>query len=570
MLSRSTHASSSGLAIMAWRRLACRKRPTGGSYRHYARPSAGAGANPSIGGSSLMTGAESSPVPTLDEALVLQDPYKRIRFDRPLHMTVYGALQSTRLKTVQASFPKAARISPHVLPCWVVHLICDQTVAVRYFSPNSPDYVDTPQRYQSEIGLTVAAVPVGHWASGVVYPQNVRTIVGSQPIMFRNSTTGVELLPSDSPSVYTSPPGNDPFVPPTWDPNYASRFDLPPPRFTDAEVERIISLQADSYDCWDEVMDPKGIKVFAVPTYKLVYKVEMSNGDIAIYDCQSPMPAINTYKINWSPGQSRPVDHFLSDKIGYWQRFMRPDATLEPHTIRPYPFINVKRIQGLFDTILGAMRRRGPMTPDMWEDERILPALGPMQDGNAQTLFEYTLNTLTDSPDAVEPRFPIAQRSGPSSTNLFTARARATPRAKPRIMTSAAGTTQTPSAGQAPRYGASTIEKRRVYLRERARLARNAVHGAMRSPLGSPDVTTLHVPDPMGYYKELGVTEPDGRFLDEKHAKAVDRLLGEKFREASRVVHPDNLVTGSKEDFQALEAAYSAVETLGQRRKYSG
>ncbi|WVQ93855.1 hypothetical protein IAU59_000933 [Kwoniella sp. CBS 9459] len=526
------------------------------------------------------------PDTTIDEALATQDPYKRITFHPPSYMIGRGKEIDKRFRLTQLWFDRAQDFEAHILPFWTLTLVCDQTVTTKHFAPNLADYIETPKRVQTGMGLTIAAVGPDHWASGYITPLNIRYLAkDAEDYLNLFPLVDTSSLPSGSARVYSNPVKRcEPFVSPDWNPSIAPKYALSPPRFTDNEVERIISLQAQTTDYWDDVWNPKGIKVFAVPTYKLMYKVVLDRG-VGILDAQSPISAFNTMAINWLRGGIRPADDFLWNTVGIWKRPRTFDRSSDWDGLDSQAFHPESKLNTLFSTIHDAMKRRGPMTPEMWEDERILPDFGLDTKTNVQTLLEWVRGTITGIDERPEPRFPLKARSGSTGQpSIFASRTRpqpaktkqAAPSATSSNTSASPSSAATTSASEPPprderrtsRYGTSSVDKRRAYIRARARLAEENVLKSSYLNNGSLLLKYPRVlPDPKGFYRRLGLYEPGREFLDNRSRATADEKIQDQYFTYSLETHPDR-PGGSDVDFIAVKEANEALETLEKRIAY--
>ncbi|OCF36092.1 hypothetical protein I316_01964 [Kwoniella heveanensis BCC8398] len=485
-----------------------------------------------------------------------------------------------RFDMVKQWFPGMQDLEAHILPFWTLALVCDQVVTQVFQQSGGTYYEEMPKRIQSEIGLTIAAVPPNHWASGYIIPYTVRHLsMGLEQLLKYSKHLPPEQswMPSDTPRIYSNRNDRcDPFVNPEWNPSIAPKFALSPPRLTEREVERIITLQANDIFPWDEIWNPKGIKLFAVPSYSLIYKVSLRSG-LGIMDAQSPVIGNNTLRINWLPGGTRGTDEYLWQKIGFQTRPRQPDGRFgigEPERCAFQP--NTK-ISTLFSTVHEAMKRRGPMTREMWEDPRIFPDFGPATEGNCQTLDNWIQDHVSGYDKLPEPRYPLRhnQRSSGASSSIFASRIKPkTGAARPANAEDAAS--HSPSSTQAPpkeerttgRFGVSAADKRRAYIRNRAKLAGDAVLRSTFLDKGSalsryPTV----LPDPKGHYRRLGIYEPGREFLEVKTREMADKKISEQYIAYSLETHPDR-PGGSDAEFIPVKEANVALETLEKRLAY--
>ncbi|WVF66233.1 hypothetical protein IAT40_000973 [Kwoniella sp. CBS 6097] len=467
----------------------------------------------------------------------------------------------------------------HVLPFWTLALVCDQVVTQRFKQERGTFYVETPKRIQSEIGFTIAAVAPDHWASGYTISDSVGLHVmqlGELHSYSRHLPADLSWLPSGTPRIYSDPnDGCEPFVSSIWNPSVAPHYALSPPRLTETEVEKIITLQEHDQETWSDVWYPKGIEVFAIPTYKLVYKVVTRSG-LGVLDAQQPERNHNTMAIDWSPGGTRGTNAFLWKNLGFQQRPRQPDGRLRLGDPQIWRFQPSTKITTLFSIVHEAMKRRGPMTPEMWEDKRIFPDFGPSSDGNSQTLHNWIRDQVSGNDSLREPQFPLrgSRGSAGAQPSIFASRIRPkTSAAKP--TTSDENTTSSASSNRASptderptgRFGASSVDKRRAYIRNRAKLAGDAILRSSSFDKGSalsryPKV----LPDPKGHYRRLGIYEPGREYLELKTRGTADQKINDQYFAYSKELHPDR--GGSSEEFAPLADANKALETLEKRLAY--
>ncbi|WRT63654.1 uncharacterized protein IL334_000577 [Kwoniella shivajii] len=516
-----------------------------------------------------------SPALDLDQALVGQDPYKRVRFDYPLtFMSIPFA--SGRLVLARRIWNEnrlnVLAIEPSLIPFWQVHMLCDQKMAVQVHQLNGLVEPFAESRYNSDIGLAIAAVPRDHWASGVFTPWNIRNSNDKLNRIYEHAN---HLLPDESPSIYTTAGmKSDPMIQKQWDPLTAPRFAFGPPDLQGKE-EKIIGLQASAGEIYSEAIVPYGIKTFAIPVYRLMYKVKLSRG-VGIMDAQMPIVDVNTFKVDWQTGGVRPYDEVLAHTMGHFQRRMMGDGSQHHENIINAAFDPPTKIADLVKTVFDAMWSRGPMTAAMWENERILPEFGPIKDGNSQSLYDYTLACLLDKKrELTEPQFPIKRSSTTTSSNLFAARPPDRSRAKTRSTTagtsaSTPSSTSTVTEDRTSRYGSSMRTKLDDHYISQARIRADRIRQNMRAPAPSLSTMMSHyptiLPDPLKYYKLLEIENPPRDYLNPEKRVFIDAKIAEQFRQLSFKNHPD--YGGSAEKMVNLIDANANIETLEKRLNY--
>ncbi|KAK8845423.1 hypothetical protein IAR55_006136 [Kwoniella newhampshirensis] len=512
---------------------------------------------------------------TLDDVLVNQDPYKRIWFGQPL-VFINEQLDGQRFARIRRDWPQATQAVPHLIPFWIISLLCDQRAEHRHRSTNGPDYNNVAERFQSEIGFRVAAVREDHWCSGKHFPHSLRFAMDTNDWL-AETNSGI-FLPSPTPNIYTEPlPAGraDPFMNPEWSEMTAPKFALGPPRFEKGEMERIVALQGAFNAEWDEVLImAKDIKIFAVPIYRLTYKITLRDGT-AYTDGEIEQ----SIRVDWPRGQIQPIKEGPFGTIGNQLPQCRParDGTnrFSLNSIGP-----PSRSAELMRIVMNAMRRRGPMTDAMWEDERILPLIAPSPVISGQGVQNYVNDHVLGRRTLDEPLYPIKRpQVAPTPSSLFSARSSLnyTKRAPANSTSSSSSsgsssrsTGETSSQGSATsRYGPSWAGKRDSYVSSRARLQHERVRQTLRSPQQASKQKPVYpdiLPDPRRYYKILGIDIPRSEMLDVDKREGVDEMISIRYVDLAMKRHPDR--GGSTAEMTMLNEANRQIETLERRLAY--
>nr|XP_019014444.1 uncharacterized protein I206_00526 [Kwoniella pini CBS 10737]OCF53225.1 hypothetical protein I206_00526 [Kwoniella pini CBS 10737] len=480
--------------------------------------------------------------------------------------------ESTRFHLAQRYWRDATFLEPFLLPVWQVHLICDQKIALQREPPNGIVEIGPQQRYYSDMGLAISAVPRDHWASGMFFPWNIRANVETiEHIYEETKTTSIDCLPSETPDIYSDPLPHvlDPFMPALWNQRSAPKFAYGPPDLKGKE-EKIILLQAEEGEPGEvyEAFVPQGIKVYAIPVYRLMYRATLKSG-MAVMDATLPILDVNTFRIDWPLGGIR-----RHNKIGHHQRRMTGSGYMHPSEIINAAFYPEENIQHLVDSLFEAMWARGPIKPSMWENERIIPEFGPQKDGNVITLSEYNERCILGQDPGPEPTFPIKKVEVASKTSLFNPRnPRNNNKAKsdqqPLDTDSSSTTEERPSRTAASRtLGQSTLLRRRTHYRDQAGIRLGNVKKSIRMSPEEEYVTKLPVflPDPQGYYATLGISQPAKDFLKSEKRDYIDDLISDRRNKKSFECHPD--YGGSHILQRELNEAFYHLESLEKRRQY--
>ncbi|OCF59721.1 hypothetical protein L486_02393 [Kwoniella mangroviensis CBS 10435] len=505
---------------------------------------------------------------TLDDALVDQDPYRRIRFEHPLYM-LDRTLESGRLAVARSFWRDAHSIEPFLLPFWQVHLLCDQKSSIQWESPTGSVESGPDFRYYSDIGMAITAVPKDHWASGIYIPWSIRLSTEKMSMLYKQSGGSLDFLPSESPSIYSHPLSQilDPFMLEIWNPHTAPKFAYGPPDLKGKE-ERIIMLQGSEETQFYEAFVPYGIRVYAIPVYRLMYRVGLYRG-FGVMDGQMPMMNNNTFRLDWKHGGFRTLIPYLHTRIGHHhRRWTAPDEMSEPEIVNA-AFNPPSKIQELVKALFDGMWNRGSMTPSMWENERILPEFGHARDGNAQTLDEYNKAALKGLPLPPEPRFPIKQTQTASKTSLFNPR-----NSKPKTAESSTTTTTSTSTKEererlTRQYSGNNTQRRRtLHYRDQAEIRLNNVKRSMKLTPEEEYMSKIKtfLPDPKGYYNVLGIRDPPKDFLKAEKREYIDALISSHRNDESFKAHPD--YGGSVVKQRNLNEAFENLETLEKRRQY--
>ncbi|WWC85749.1 uncharacterized protein L201_000615 [Kwoniella dendrophila CBS 6074] len=539
----------------------------------------------------------------MDEVLINQDPYKRITFEQPLHML--NRSQAQRMFAVQATFRDAEWIEPHLIPFWQVHLLCDQKRSFQFELREGYTASGPVQRYFSDIGIAMSAVPRDHWASGMWVPWTIRMSASKLQEIFDSSLQNSIYLPHSSPKQYHTPMAKQiaPFMEKQWDPLSAPKFAFGIPDIKGKE-NQIIMLQtsmnpneeeddvSDEYSVQKmyEAMIPYGIRVYAIPVYRLLYKVGLKNG-YAVFDAQSPAEDANTFRVNWPQGGVRQVNDTTFRIMGHYQRRNTDSGELHESEVINASFSKESKLQELISTLFAGMWTKGPITPAAWENERILPEYGDFKEGTAINLLAYSeacIRGFTPSPSSrlsVEPKFPIKRKEQTKKSSLFTTRNSTTSSTKSNTDSfGEAEYNQSQSqSGQTSSINANTATSRK-FKGETNTLKRRTMHyaeqagirlGNLKKSIGperlSPEMEFMtklptFLPDPKRFYKNLGILQPSKDYLSLDKQDYIDDLISEKRNKASFINHPDR---GGKVEIQReINEAFANLESLKLRRKY--
>nr|XP_018266622.1 uncharacterized protein I303_00597 [Kwoniella dejecticola CBS 10117]OBR88780.1 hypothetical protein I303_00597 [Kwoniella dejecticola CBS 10117] len=448
-------------------------------------------------------------------------------------------------------------------------------MALQWEPPNGIVEIGPQQRYFSDMGLAISAVPKDHWASGMFYPWNIRANCETiEYIHEQTRETSIDCLPSETPNIYSDPPAHilDPFMPPNWNPHSAPKFAFGPPELKGKE-EKIILLQADEMGDIYEAFVPYGVRVYAIPVYRLFYKATLKSGN-AVMDAMMPILDANTFRLDWPQGGIRQVPAALHNKIGHRQRRMTGSGHMHPSEIINAAFYPEDKLQQLVDSLFDAMWARGSINPSMWENERILPELGPQKDGNVITLSEYNEKCIKGLDPGPEPLFPIKRVEVAAKTTLFTPRnprstnKSASSKPPPDGNASSAAEDKASSASSSRPLSQSTLLRRRTHYRDQAGIRLGNVRKSIRLSPEEEYVTNLPVflPDPKGYYATLGISQPAKDFLKSEKRDYIDDLISDRRNKKSFECHPDH--GGSHILQRELNEAFSHLETLEKRRQY--
>ncbi|WVW81728.1 hypothetical protein I302_103724 [Kwoniella bestiolae CBS 10118] len=506
---------------------------------------------------------------TLDDALVDQDPYRRIRFDHPLWM-LDRTLESGRLAVARSFWADAHSVEPFLLPFWQVHLLCDQKSSIQWESPNGTVEAGPDFRYYSDIGMAIAAVPKDHWASGIYVPWRIKVSADKLVMLYSETekTRGsLDLLPSETPSIYSNPQKQilDPFMPEMWNPYTAPKFAYGPPDLKGRE-EKIIMLQGSDEAEFYEAFVPYGIRVYAIPVYRLMYKVGLGRG-FGVMDASMPMMGMNVFRHDWKHGELRTLIPYLYTRVGHHhRRWTPPDEISEPEIVNA-AFKPPSKIEELVKLLFDGMWNRGAITPSMWENERILPEFGPARDGNAQLLDEYNEACLKGWNLPPEPKFPIKEtQTAAPKTTLFNPR---NPRSRTAETSGSTVSTKEEQAKVTRQYSGNNTQKRRTaHYRDQAHIRLNNVRRSIRMTPEEEYISKVEtfLPDPKGFYKVLGIEDPPKEFLRADKKEYIDDLISIRRGQESLTHHPDR--GGTVRAMASLNEAHDKLDTLEKRRQY--
>ncbi|WVQ80402.1 hypothetical protein IAT38_002507 [Cryptococcus sp. DSM 104549] len=522
---------------------------------------------------------ESPSSPTIDDVLPKQDPYGRIWFKPPMEMEKYTSNRA-RLNRIREDWLSVYSASPYLVPFWSIVIMCDSYSQFRSLKGSS--HLSEIARIPSDISLAIAAVDESHWCSGAFISEDVRGIAMTYDTMANLGDDGLRFLPSKSSSMYNVNAVGEDFIGSMYDPSRMAKFHLPPPKLDAREIGRITDAQVheDPDDVLAETLTKgKDPLVYAFPTYRLIYRAtDLSSRDVIFYD--SELAAVNhrSFHVNWSPGMVRPVVEEKSPRALHFMRlaFAR-EKEQRGQSMLMTSFLPYTKGDDVVTTVYNSMRRRGPMTPAMWEDDHILPLFGQAagQPG-VQALAKFSSHRIRNIDSVVkggEPAYPIKRAAAPAArlVNLF-GKLPAQPQTKAEKPT-ASKTSSSPSPSfsflsssksfsRSLPLGTSMRAKRQAALS--SRLAAKADRIAQSMPQAPPK---LEKPvDSAGHYYQLGLHSLEADLLDSRAEATVDKRIKDQYHQLSFKLHPDQ--GGEREDFERLVQAYKQVGTLAKRQQY--
>ncbi|KAK1926218.1 hypothetical protein DB88DRAFT_508326 [Papiliotrema laurentii] len=419
-------------------------------------------------------------------------------------------------------------------------------------------------------GFSVAAVPDGHWCSGIVLKDDARDLhdaveAGSQddksiPPLFRNPSNPGGLDPVALMHDLRGHVFDEDRMPP-----FAKGY----PLVSEAEQYKIVAKSR--YYSWDDdhVVHFKTLRpaeVYAVPTYRIAYKLIYPGGQIAYWD-----GAFNPFRYRdvGAEGRESLFAFTLNDgfpKVNlYWPdlgerdpctpafvRYMdRNNLQLQDDALIQ-PIAGVGDVETMVEHIT-LFARATAQTPLHWQDPNILPA--DIEGRNdLRSLVKHAFARLMRIHTSVPPRFQAAMPH-PSNTSQAN-----TTTSEPRLASSPSLKRRVPKYQAAPKPP-KTPPPRTSQWRPPPRPQ------ALPKPTGPPVV----VRDPLNYYAYLEI-EPHSMFLDaSKDAHSLARLSDAK-RTMQMLYHPDRAYGGNAAKYhrrsQDINIAYDHLNTLAKRQAY--
>ncbi|OXH35547.1 hypothetical protein J009_01858 [Cryptococcus neoformans] len=511
---------------------------------------------------------------SLIETLVEQDPYQRIWFIKPLSLMMFNT-ESARAAHLNTIWHNYRYHETHIIPFWTLCILSDLRSEAIHRHTGGQDYANVAQRFCTEIGLNIAAVPDSHWCSGLYFREVLRMRQESIEKILNGSMINLsDFLPSPTPAPYIRDFRNVGAPAPLhdnnqYDPVTSPKFAWGPPRLGRSDMENIISAHDATFGEWEDIhVRVRDTKLFAIPTYRLLYKMYLSSGEIAVTDGELNDNGHNLM-VDWPKGKAQTSNH-----VNYNNGLIFSRTWLDhPERGIGYCLMGDQGSSSVVSTLFNAMRRGGPIRRETWEDDKIIPLIGSAAVPHLQSLMEYTGKVLCGQGQAFsEPSFPIEKKATTTSSSSLFSKVDPTIRAKRSVASNVS-----PASSLSSRlFGPSSLKssawtssgshstKRQAVYEKFARAKAEKIGSSIYGPSEQYALRKLH--DRNGYYAELGVENLAVELLDKSREKEVNSILKEKYYTLCKIKHSD--IGGAEEDQVRLNRAYEQVETYEQRRNY--
>ncbi|OWZ56228.1 hypothetical protein C349_06124 [Cryptococcus neoformans var. grubii Br795] len=511
---------------------------------------------------------------SLIETLVEQDPYQRIWFIKPLSLMMFNT-ESARAAHLNSIWHNYRYHETHIIPFWTLCILSDLRSEAIHRHTGGQDYANVAQRFCTEIGLNIAAVPDSHWCSGLYFREVLRMRQESIEKILNGSMINLsDFLPSPTPAPYIGDFRNVGAPAPLhdnnqYDPVTSPKFAWGPPRLGRSDMENIISAHDATFGEWEDIhVRVRDTKLFAIPTYRLLYKMYLSSGEIAVTDGELNDNGHNLM-VDWPKGKAQTSNH-----VNYNNGLIFSRTWLDhPERGIGYCLMGDQGSSSVVSTLFNAMRRGGPIRRETWEDDKIIPLIGSAAVPHLQSLMEYTGKVLCGQGQAFsEPSFPIEKKATTTSSSSLFSKVDPTIRAKRSVASNVS-----PASSLSSRlFGPSSLKssawtssgshstKRQAVYEKFARAKAEKIGSSIYGPSEQYALRKLH--DRNGYYAELGVENLAVELLDKSREKEVNSILKEKYYTLCKIKHSD--IGGAEEDQVRLNRAYEQVETYEQRRNY--
>ncbi|OWZ49164.1 hypothetical protein J010_01836 [Cryptococcus neoformans] len=511
---------------------------------------------------------------SLIETLVEQDPYQRIWFIKPLSLMMFNT-ESARAAHLNSIWHNYRYHETHIIPFWTLCILSDLRSEAIHRHTGGQDYANVAQRFCTEIGLNIAAVPDSHWCSGLYFREVLRMRQESIEKILNGSMINLsDFLPSPTPAPYIRDFRNVGAPAPLhdnnqYDPVTSPKFAWGPPRLGRSDMENIISAHDATFGEWEDIhVRVRDTKLFAIPTYRLLYKMYLSSGEIAVTDGELNDNGHNLM-VDWPKGKAQTSNH-----VNYNNGLIFSRTWLDhPERGIGYCLMGDQGSSSVVSTLFNAMRRGGPIRRETWEDDKIIPLIGSAAVPHLQSLMEYTGKVLCGQGQAFsEPSFPIEKKATTTSSSSLFSKVDPTIRAKRSVASNVS-----PASSLSSRlFGPSSLKssawtssgshstKRQAVYEKFARAKAEKIGSSIYGPSEQYALRKLH--DRNGYYAELGVENLAVELLDKSREKEVNSILKEKYYTLCKIKHSD--IGGAEEDQVRLNRAYEQVETYEQRRNY--
>ncbi|KAK4688017.1 hypothetical protein P7C73_g2092, partial [Tremellales sp. Uapishka_1] len=494
---------------------------------------------------------------SLDQLLSSQDPYRRIRYERPVKFSLYRSGDS-RMYEILRNYRDAVDVEAHIVPFWSLAFLCNQFVEAKADDPTQ--YITFSQaRYNSLITCSLAAVGEDHWCSGVVLSEDLD--LSSKLLYHHRLKRAFEDYPSDSAAIYTEPDFSaEPFIDAPFGQDVVARFAYSYPRLTEAQMREMTAFQTEHREgIYREILSMgQPIKTFAFPVYRLVYQVTRPRGTVFI-DGASYFKS-HEFELHDYPGKLIRKANF-SGEVSDGMAFVHAaDPTLK--TLRMVRHQDDDSVARVHDMLIRAMRKR-PISAETWEDGNIF-ALDP----EIETIGNYITESIAGNQPISQPQSIITKTSSrPLSTLQSLLKPLGKENAPPR-QSPTPPLTPPPTKNRLLDQGKSRIEARARFRSDRAKAAldtQKAFRGMGPAGRKSAVARRVDVKDQEGYYQELGFV-PHARFLEEEAETEINAIISERYAELAKKHHPDN--GGDKVKFARLSLAKSEIARHQLRIKY--
>lgn len=504
---------------------------------------------------------------SLIETLVEQDPYQRIWFIKPLSLMMFNT-ESARAAHLNSIWHNYRYHETHIIPFWTLCILSDLRSEAIHRHTGGQDYANVAQRFCTEIGLNIAAVPDSHWCSGLYFREVLRMRQESIEKILNGSMINLsDFLPSPTPAPYIGDFRNVGAPAPLhdnnqYDPVTSPKFAWGPPRLGRSDMENIISAHDATFGEWEDIhVRVRDTKLFAIPTYRLLYKMYLSSGEIAVTDGELNDNGHNLM-VDWPKGKAQTSNH-----VNYNNGLIFSRTWLDhPERGIGYCLMGDQGSSSVVSTLFNAMRRGGPIRRETWEDDKIIPLIGSAAVPHLQSLMEYTGKVLCGQGQAFsEPSFPIEKKATTTSSSSLFSKVDPTIRAKRSVASNVS-----PASSLSSRlFGPSSLKssawtssgshstKRQAVYEKFARAKAEKIGSSIYGPSEQYALRKLH--DRNGYYAELGVENLAVELLDKSREKEVNSILKEKYYTLCKIKHSD--IGGAEEDQVRLNRAYEQVET---------